>query len=314
MTRNHGHTHKEQIEAKAAGQSVLAHLLSRGGPATEADWRARLDDGEVQLDEVRASPEQKLRAGQWLTWARPPWVEPAVPLCAAVLYEDADLLAVAKPRGLPTMPGGGEFLEHTLLNLVRRRRPGATPMHRLGRATSGLVLFARTADAGRQMQQAFRERRVRKLYRALCSGTPARDRFTIDAPIGEVPHPLLGTVHGASEEGKPSRSHVRVLERRDANPGIPGSAGQALVEVEIETGRPHQIRIHLAFAGHALCGDPLYGKGGLPFSVALPGDPGYFLHAYRLELPHPRTGEPLLIECAPPPALRTSEQSVGVFS
>jgi 23S rRNA pseudouridine1911/1915/1917 synthase len=89
-----------------------------------------------------------------------------------------------------------------------------------------------------------------------------------------------------------------VLERRES--------AQALVEVAIETGRPHQIRIHLAHAGHRLCGDPLYGVGGVPLpgSRALPGDPGYLLHALRVELAHPRTGAPLVIECAPPPPLR----------
>jgi 23S rRNA pseudouridine1911/1915/1917 synthase len=199
------------------------------------------------------------------------------------------------------MPGGGLYLEHTLLAVVRRRAPEASPMHRLGRDTSGVVLFARTAAAARVVQAAFRERRVDKTYRALCAGHPAADAFTVAAPIGEVEHPLLGTLHAASPGGRPSTSHVRVLERRD------GAGGPcALVEVAIETGRPHQIRIHLAHAGHPLVGDPLYGPGGVPRpgSRALPGDPGYLLHALRLELDHPSSDARLLIECAPPPLLR----------
>jgi 23S rRNA pseudouridine1911/1915/1917 synthase len=93
-----------------------------------------------------------------------------------------------------------------------------------------------------------------------------------------------------------------VLERRGGEPA------SALVEVAIETGRPHQIRIHLAFAGHPLVGDPLFGAGGLPLpgTRALPGDPGYLLHAQRLELDHPVSGARLVIECPPPPALRTA--------
>ena len=251
----------------------------------------------MRLEGGPAQATQLLAAGQRLTWERPPWDEPEVPLCAAVLYEDADLLGIAKPRGLPTVPGGGEFQEHTLLAVVRRRAPEATPMHRLGRATSGVVLFARTPAAASAVQRAFRERRLRKIYRALCSGNPAWDELQIKAPIGEVPHPLLGTLHAAREGGKPARSHVRVLQRR---------AGCALLEVEIETGRPHQIRIHLGFAGHPLAGDPLYGLGGTPLadSEALPGDPGYLLHAWRLTLGHPRTGAELTIECPPPPRLR----------
>jgi 23S rRNA pseudouridine1911/1915/1917 synthase len=200
------------------------------------------------------------------------------------------------------MPGGGLYLEHTLLAVVRRRAPEASPMHRLGRDTSGLVLFARTAAAAGLVQAAFRARQVGKLYRALCAGHPSADRFTVDAPIGEVAHPLLGTVHAAAAGGRPSRSHVTVLERRG------GDAPSALVEVAIETGRPHQIRIHLAFAGHPLVGDPLFGSGGLPIpgTRALPGDPGYLLHALRLELDHPAERRRLVIECPPPPALRVT--------
>lgn len=297
MTLNQGHTHREQIGSAATGALLLDYLAHRYTRADAAEWRLRIDLGQVRIDGFQAAADQPLRAGQWLTWERPPWTEPEVPLCTAVLYEDEDLLAVAKPSGLPTMPAGGEFLEHTLLALVRRRDPGASPMHRLGRGTSGVLLFTRTVEAGRIVQAAFREHRIRKLYRALCTGTPEKDAFTIEAPIGQVPHPLLGTIHGANPAGRASRSHVSVLERR---------ISVSLVDVEIETGRPHQIRIHLASAGHPLLGDPLYGPGGapLPGTLALPGDPGYLLHALRLDLPHPRTGIPLSIVCMPPPALR----------
>ena len=298
--RNRGHVYTEQVGAEGTGRTVLTHLLSRGGPACGAEWRARIASGAVKVDGAVAGMDQLLRAGQRLDWERPPWDEPEVPLCTAVLFEDDDLLAVAKPRGLPTMPGGGQFLESTLLTVVRRRAPEAVPMHRLGRDTSGIVLFARTAAARQAVAALFRDRRVRKLYRALCAGHPARDLFTVDAPIGEVPYPPTGTIHAATPGGRRARSHVRVVERRG------GEEPAALVEVEIETGRPHQIRIHLAWAGHPLVGDPLFGPGGLPLpgSLAVPGDPGYLLHALRLEFAHPRTGLPVVVECAPPPALR----------
>jgi 23S rRNA pseudouridine1911/1915/1917 synthase len=299
---NHGHTYREQIDGRGAGRPVLTHLSRRFEQASEAEWQGRIDTGQVTLDGAPTSAGVTLRAGQWLCWARPPWEEPPVPLDMAVLHQDALLLAVAKPRGLPTMPGGGLYLEHTLLAVVRRRAPEASPMHRLGRDTSGLVLFARTAAAAGLVQAAFRARQVGKVYRALCTGHPAADRFTVDAPIGEVAHPLLGTVHAAAAGGRPSRSHVTVLERRG------GAAPSALVEVAIETGRPHQIRIHLAFAGHPLVGDPLFGAGGLPIpgTRALPGDPGYLLHALRLDLDHPTERRRLEIECPPPPALRAA--------
>ena len=294
---NGGFLHRERVAAPEAGTPVLAFLAARHPQADAAEWARRISEGQVRIEGRFATPGERLQAGQELTWARPPWVEPEAPLATAVLYEDADLLAVAKPSGLPTLPGGGAFLDHTLLALVRRRWPEASPMHRLGRFTSGVVLFARTAEARGEVQAAFREHRLRKVYRALCAGLPDREAFDIAAPIGVVPHPLLGTVHGADPGGRASLSRVRLLERREEG---------ALLEVEIETGRPHQIRIHMAYAGHPLVGDPLYGPGGVPRpgTAALPGDPGYRLHALRLELRHPRTGQPLAISCAPPPELR----------
>ncbi|WP_243288237.1 pseudouridine synthase [Geothrix terrae] len=301
MGLNQGYIHREQSGAAAAGQTLLAHLAARHPLAGPDLWRTRILEGLVRLDGAPALPDAVLRAGQWITWARPPWVEPEVPLATAVLYEDEDLLAVAKPSALPTLPGGGEFLEHTLLALVRRRAPEASPMHRLGRGTSGLVLFARTAAARGPLQAAFQDEQTRKVYRALCQGHPAQDAFEITTPIGAVPYGPLGTLHAATPEGRPSLSRVAVLERR---------ADAALLDVEILTGRPHQIRIHMASAGHPLVGDPLYGPGGgpLPDTEALPGDPGYLLHAHRLELSHPRTGARLTLECQPPPLLRTLEK------
>ncbi len=301
---NGGFCYREQIAPAEAGRTVLAHLAARYPRASEAEWRERIDSGQVRLEDRLATNNDTLLAGQCLVWERPPWMEPDVPLATAILYEDEALLAVAKPSGLPTLPGGGEFLEHTLLALVRRRNPGASPMHRLGRGTSGIVLFAPTAGAAVPLQAAFREQRTRKVYRTLCSGDPAWDAFEITAPIGEVPYPPLGTLHAALSSGRPSLSQVTVLERRE---------GACLVEVEILTGRPHQIRIHLAHAGHPLVGDPLYGPGGLPLpgTTALPGDLGYLLHAHRVELEHPRTGARLSIQCHPPPALRNSKADGG---
>ena len=121
--------------------------------------------------------------------------------------------------------------------------------------------------------------------------------FVIDAPIGPVPHPLLGTVQAATEEGKPSHSLAMVLERR---------RDRTLFNVEIASGRPHQVRIHLAYAGHPLIGDPLYDAGGgLKHHPGLPGDGGYLLHAERLQFAHPSTGKRMTLTADPPPALQT---------
>lgn len=294
---NHGHTYVERIAARDEGRSLLDHLRARHSHSSETEWRGRIEAGLVLVDDAAVPADWPLAQGQRVAWMRPPWEEPEAPLAFAVLFEDEDLVAVAKPSGLPTNPGGG-FLEHTLLHLVRRRYPGASPAHRLGRGTSGLVLFGRTDAANRALSEALRERQAVKVYRALVEGHPAQDTFTVDVPIGPVPHAALGSLHAANPQGKAARSHVEVLERRGA---------ASLVEVRIETGRPHQIRIHMAACGHPLAGDPLYGPGGVPKAGgrAVPGDLGYLLHAYRLAFPHPRTGARVGLRCQPPPVLRS---------
>jgi 23S rRNA pseudouridine1911/1915/1917 synthase len=300
---NNGFTYTEKIDGRGAGRTLLDHLASCYRHSSLAEWRERIEAGLVLVEGSPARADDVLCLGQRLTWTRPPWDEPATPMSYVVLHEDASLLAVEKPSGLPTLPGGG-YLEHTLLALVRKRYPGATPMHRLGRGTSGVVLFALTVPASRAIAKAWRERRVTKVYRALVEGSPERDVFAVEVGIGRIPHPTLGSVHAARPDGLPSRSEVRVLERRGAT---------SLVEVRIETGRPHQIRIHLAASGHPLAGDPLYAAGGglRGDGTALPGDTGYLLHATRLALAHPETGQPFQVESRPPRALVSSLEQAG---
>ncbi len=297
---NAGFEYRDRIGKESGGETVLGFLARRYRHSSEAEWRARIAAGQVCLSgagaqDVRAGFGDILTQGAVLVWRRPPWQEPEVPLAFAVLYRDQHLLAVAKPRGLPSVPNGG-FLTHTLLHIVRRSFPSASPLHRLGRGTSGLVLFALTDDARRIVSRAWREGQVDKVYLALVRGVPSSEAFTVEAAIGRVPHPRLGDVYAAARGGKAARSHVRVLAPR---------GDQSIVEVRIPTGRPHQIRIHLAFAGHPLLGDPLYGPGGQPLPApGLPGDGGYHLHAWKLGLRHPITGEPVEIECGLPFPLR----------
>jgi 23S rRNA pseudouridine1911/1915/1917 synthase len=291
MTRNRGYAYRERIQDGSTG--LLDHLVRRHPHSTEAQWRARIERGELELDGRPTTAEMTLAAGQVLVWHRPPWDEPEVDTGFQLLFADPWLLAVAKPRGLPTLPGAG-FLDNTLFALVRASFPGANPMHRLGRGTSGIVLFARTHAAGAALQEAWRGYRVEKGYRALGSGSPDWEERVIAAPIGPVPHPWLGTLQAASTQGRPALSRVRVLERRGAD---------TLFQVLIHTGRPHQIRIHLAWAGHPLAGDPLYAAGGLPRPddlPALPGDGGYWLHAERLVFPHPWDGRQMDLRALPP--------------
>ena len=289
---NDGYAYRSVIRRSDAGRPALAYLAERYRHSTEAVWRARVERGEVRVGDSPVAADGVLRAGDVLVWSRPAWDEPDVPLHFDVVHRDPDLLVVSKPAGLPTVPNGG-FLAHTLLHAVRKTYPGAVPMHRLGRGTSGLVLFALSPEARRAVAAAWRGGEVMRTYRALIAGTPTWDAIRIDTPIGLVSHPRLGRVHAASPGGKGAVSNVRVLVRRTET---------AIVEVHIETGRAHQIRIHLAAAGHALVGDPLYVAGGVPSSTpALPGDGGYLLHAHRLALRHPTTAQLVELE-APLPA------------
>ncbi|MFC5847312.1 pseudouridine synthase [Deinococcus petrolearius] len=299
MAPNAGYAYRSR--AQRGGLSVLAYLAATFRHSAADVWAQRLAAGEVEVDGRRAAGDEVLRPGQEVVWHRPPWQEPAAPLDFGVHFEDASLLAVTKPPGLPTLPGGG-FYEHTLLHQVRARFPGASPLHRLGRGTSGLVLFARGGAAGAALSAAWRERGVGKTYLALVAGRPAWNTLEITAPIGPVAHPRLGEVYAASPAGKPAHSAARVLERRRRA----GGGGETLLAVDIHTGRPHQIRIHTAWAGFPLVGDPLYAPGGgpLPELPGLPGDGGYLLHAWRLGFRHPVSGERLTLEAPPPPGLR----------
>ena len=301
MTLNDGYAYREQLGARATGLTTLEYLTRFYTHSSELEWTERLDRGEVLLEGITASGGEHLKTGRELVWNRGPWQEPEVPSSFEVLYQDEVLLAVDKPSGLPTLPGGG-FLNHTLLSLVRTQYPEASPLHRLGRATSGLVLFARTCAAASSLSQSWRDHEVAKQYRTLSSGVTARNEYDITAPIGPVDHPRLGSVHAFSLSGKASHSITRVLERR---------ASSTLLEVDILTGRPHQIRIHLAYIGYPLEGDPLYAAGGLPRPSlpGLPGDSGYLLHAHRLAFRHPSSGETLQLEAPLPAALELTKSS-----
>jgi 23S rRNA pseudouridine1911/1915/1917 synthase len=296
VTLNSGWTYREQVGPECCGLTVLDYLASTRVHSTSEEWATRLERGEVEIDGTRAKCSAILYPGQTIVWRRPPWDEADVPTHYQIVHEDDSILAVDKPSGLPTMPAGG-FLNHTLLTMIRGMYPEASPLHRLGRHTSGLVLFARTHEAASELARAWREQTVKKMYRALAVGQTRTEMFVIDAPIGPVPHPLLGTVHAATEDGKPSHSLAVVLERRPV---------RTLFNVEITSGRPHQVRIHLAYAGHPLIGDPLYeAGGGLKDHPGLPGDGGYLLHAERLQFTHPATGKRITVTAAPPPSLQT---------
>ena len=287
---NRGHAYTTIINSKYHGSSLLSHLASLYPHSTPQAWQQKLNNREVTINGVTATGSELLASGQTLVWNRPPWIEPDTPQHFEVLFDDPHLLAVNKPGGLPTLPGAG-FMENTLLRLVQKQFPNASPVHRLGRATTGIVLFAKTAQAASKLTADWNTPRVQKIYCALAQNIAQHDAYEILAPIGLVPHPRIGMVWAASPSGKPSKSLAKVIAR---------TASTTTFEVTLHSGRPHQIRIHLASIGHPLVGDPLYGVSGQPLEnlPGLPGDGGYFLHAQFLTFPHPITGEPINLEAA----------------
>ena len=296
---NRGYAYSTIISSRYGGQALLAHLSSVYPHSTVEVWQENLNNGEVTLDGIRAGGGESLVAGQRLVWHRPPWREPEAPRHFEVLFEDEHLLAVNKPSGLPTLPGAG-FLENTLLRVVQERTPEANPVHRLGRATSGIVLFAKTAQAALTLCANWSTPKVQKIYRALAKGVAENDVYEILTPIGLVPHPRIGSVWAATPGGKASKSVARVMAR---------TSTATTFEVSLYSGRPHQIRIHLASIGHPLVGDPLYGATGQPLEElpGLPGDGGYLLHAQYLRFEHPVTGEEVRLEAGLPSGFRLVE-------
>ena len=292
---NKGWIYRERVKGKDAGKTILDYYTSKYRHSNRSQWQARIESGLVLLNDSLICCDRILQEGEKLTYYRVPWIEPQVPLEFEILYEDIDLLLINKPSGLPVIPGGG-FLSHTLLWQLKALYPQntPTPVHRLGRGTSGLLLLGRSSLAksslARQMRNSTAGQNIpqlKKVYLVLVRGTSIRDRLTIEQPIGKIPHPVLGYIYGATPTGKYARSESRVIQRYD---------NHTLLEVTISTGRPHQIRIHTAAVGYPLVGDPLYIAGGTfaPIrenqkTIPVPGDCGYFLHAYSLSFIHPRS-------------------------
>ncbi|MGK7893733.1 MAG: RluA family pseudouridine synthase [Xenococcus sp. (in: cyanobacteria)] len=304
---NQGWIYREIVPKSASGQTVLQYYSRRYRHSNKQEWQSKIESGQVFLNGKQISSQNILQPGDKLAYHRPPWLEPDVPISFETIYEDRDLLAIAKPAGLPVLPGGG-FLQNTLLWQLKTIYPQnpPVPIHRLGRGTSGLLLLAKSALAKSSLSRQIRanstknspDQRIQKIYLAKVDKGVKCDRFTITNPIGKIPHPLLGYIYGATATGKFARSECQVVQR---NPD------STIIQVTILTGRPHQIRIHLAAAGYPLMGDPLYGVGGIPQikenERALPGDCGYHLHAYRLAFTHPSNNERIDLICPAPISL-----------
>src|ERR1041384_3128341 len=230
---NRGYAYTTIISSKYPGETLLSHLAGLYPHSTPQAWQQKLNNGEVTLNGVTASGSESVALGQTLVWNRPPWIEPDSPRHFEVLLEDPHLLAVNKPSGLPTLPGGG-FMENTLLRLVQKQIPNANPVHRLGRGTSGIVLFAKTPQAASNLFANWNTPRIQKIYRALAQNIAQHDTYEILIPIGLVPHPRIGSVWAANPNGKPSKSLARVISR---------SAGTTTFEVSLSSGRSEERRV-----------------------------------------------------------------------
>jgi 23S rRNA pseudouridine1911/1915/1917 synthase len=301
-----------RVEADAAGERLDRHLART--PVFEGVSRTRIADairkGLVVLDGSRTPPARRLKGGELVTILpealdEPEPLDPLAPREAAfeILYEDPTVVVVDKPAGLVVHPAHGHA-DDTLLNALAargvalaavgdRKRPGV--VHRLDMDTSGVLVLAKTRAAHLSLAGQFSAHTTERLYWALTCGVPDPPEGTIEAPIGR--HPRDRKRFAVGPKGKPAVTHYRVLE---ALP--PGEPRAALVSCRLETGRTHQVRVHLAHLGHPLLGDEVYGtRASRRASADLPLE-GHALHARTLAFDHPQSGERLSFTSEPPRA------------
>ncbi len=298
------------------GARLDAYLAAHAPELSRARVQALIKAGETRVNGAAEKAGYRVRPGDAITLHVPP---PAPPLNVApeaipldIRYQDTDLLVLNKPVGLVVHPGAGNW-SGTLVNALLHHvgdlsgiggelRPGI--VHRLDKDTSGLMLVAKHDVAHRALAAMIERRDVTREYLALAWGALEADTHTVDAPIGRHPadRQRMAVLAGAEEHHTRRRAvtHFTVRERlRHA----------MLVHAKLDTGRTHQIRVHLQYLGYPVVGDPLYGgrvaRKYLPLltpaaHAAVEALPGQALHAFRLTFPHPLTGEMLTFEVPPP--------------
>ncbi|MDI6872963.1 RluA family pseudouridine synthase [Candidatus Solincola sp.] len=277
-----------------AGKRLDVFLAERTG-LTRGRVQKLIAAGKARTGGETREKHYRVRHGEEVSLELPP-PEPAEPkpqdLGLRVLYQDRHLAVVSKPAGMVVHPAAGHR-EGTLVNAALfsldglsgvggTQRPGI--VHRLDRDTSGLLVVAKDDRAHLRLQEMVRERTLKRFYLALVHGVPASPLGTVEAPVGRDPRDRK-RMAVTSRGGRPSVTHFRLLEDFGA---------ASLLEVELVTGRKHQIRVHMSYIGHPVVGDAVYGrKGKLERELGLSRQ---FLHAYRLQFPHPFTGEALEFE------------------
>lgn len=266
-------------------RSMIKKLLEDGkitvnGEITKASYKVQLND-KIEID-IEKPKEVKLEAQE-------------IPL--DVIYEDNDILVVNKQKGLVVHPGNGN-LDGTLANAVMAHckdslsgiggelRPGI--VHRLDKDTSGLLIIAKNDKAHIKMSEQIKDRKVKKTYIALVRGIISENEATINMPIGRSTKDRKKMA--VTKNGKEAITHFKVLNRFTTN-----KASYTLLEVKIDTGRTHQIRVHMAEIGHPVIGDTVYSNGKNEFGVV-----GQCLHAKKLEFIHPITEKEMNLEAPLP--------------
>jgi 23S rRNA pseudouridine1911/1915/1917 synthase len=268
---------------------ALARMFPQHSRSRLAAW---VREGKVTLDAARVEAKRKVWGGECVALAvaaehaADAYSPESLPL--AIVHEDDALIVIDKPAGLVVHPGSGNR-DGTLLNALLHHAPAlqsiprAGIVHRLDKDTSGLLVVARTLEAQASLVRQLQARTVKRDYFALVAGVPPSSG-SIDAPIGR--HPTARTRMAVVASGRPAVTHYRVVRR---------GTGWSLLECSLETGRTHQIRVHLHAIGHPLIGDPVYGARAT--RAAWPAPARAFarqaLHATRLALTHPATGKRL---------------------
>ena len=297
--------HYHDVSADEAGQRIDNFLLARlkGAPRSLVYKVPR--KGEVRVNKGRVKPTYRLVAGDRVRIppVRLPAEElkpaPSVEACRrveeAIIYEDNSLLALDKPAGLAVHGGSG--ISFGLIELLRAARPDAPFLelvHRLDRDTSGCILVAKKRSALRDLHRQLRDGEVEKRYLVLLKGRWELGSKTIDAPLATHHRSGGERTVKVAESGKPARTAFRPVDFfKEAT----------LLEASLETGRTHQIRVHAAWAGHPVAGDPRYGDQEFNAWCKQRGLTRMFLHAHALGFARPNSGEPELVSAPLDPQL-----------
>jgi len=284
-----------EVGEESAAQRIDNFLLRRLRGVPKSHVYRVLRSGQVRVNSGRVGPDYRLKIGDRVRL--PPVrvstaVKTAKPAEFPVVHEDASLLVVDKPAGVAVHGGSG--VSYGVIESLRAARPQAKVLelaHRLDRDTSGLLMVAKKRTALVELHRMLREGEVEKLYSAIVKGAPAEDAFELSEPLHKYVTAAGERRVTVQEGGMAARTRVRVRKR---------GADFSLLEIRLLTGRTHQIRVHLAHAGHPVLGDDKYGDFELNRALAKRGVKRLFLHANRLAFAHPVTGERLRLEAALP--------------